>query len=114
VLNFISFQDQIWPGLDEPDQLSYSALPESADEIYLLHSLDRTDRRRQGATACSDRCSVLIALANIFPLLYVVVVNRLPPHHHQQMDRWSVLVQSMATKSPLCVSEGHLQHGARI
>jgi hypothetical protein len=26
----------IWPGIDEPDRLSYSALPESADEMPLL------------------------------------------------------------------------------
>jgi hypothetical protein len=34
--------DLIWPGIDKPDRLSYSALPESADEMHLLHSLSCT------------------------------------------------------------------------
>jgi hypothetical protein len=37
-------------------------------------------------------CSVLIALANVFPLVYVLFVNRFPPRLHEEMDRWSVLL----------------------
>jgi hypothetical protein len=37
VLNFFWFGGLIWPGIDEPDRLSYSAVPESADEMPLLH-----------------------------------------------------------------------------
>jgi hypothetical protein len=36
----------MWPGIDEPDRLSYSVLPESADEMHLLHSLSCTSERR--------------------------------------------------------------------